>query len=195
MAREAASLPDAGDLRDPGVAEAVKQIKLGREELDRVLAETPDEVKAHLGIVIVSVSALEQNAVRLVGRAEDITRYLATTRPEGVSTEIDRLSGKIVLARDALARKEYESARAARQDQLRALEDIASARERAMANLTRMVATLEGLPPKIVRMRALDAQAMDALSGTMNEELDRINTDMLDVEETLKSLGEMANSS
>ena len=59
-----------------------------------------------------------------------------------------------------------------------------------LANLTRMVATLEALPPKVVRMRALDAQAMDALSGTMNDELERINGDIKAFEETLQSLGE-----
>ncbi len=47
-----------------------------------------------------------------------------------------------------------------------------------MANLARMVATLEGLSPKVVRMRALDAQGHGRASGTMNDELERINGDM-----------------
>ena len=68
--------------------------------------------------------------------------------------------------------------------------DIAAARERVVASLARMTATIEGLPPKIVRMKALDAQAMDALSGSMSDELARINGDMLVFEETLQSLGE-----
>ena len=71
------------------------------------------------------------------------------------------------------------------------MEDIDSARERIAANVARIVATLEGLPPKLVRMRALDAQAMDILTGTMNEELDAVNVDMAAFEETLKSLTEV----
>ena len=60
-----------------------------------------------------------------------------------------------------------------------------------MANLSRIVATMEGLPPKIVRLRALDDQAVDKLSGTINEELENINGDLAAFEETLKSLTEV----
>lgn len=192
VAKPRRELPDPHKLCDAAVRELATQILRAREEIDRVLSDTPDDVRSHLEPVMASVSAMQEGAVQLIERVEDLTRYLATASPDGVRLEIDRLAAKATSARDEGTRKEYESARTARQDQLRALEEIAGATERAMANLTRIVATLEGLPPKVVHMRALDAQAMDALSGSMSDEIQRINTDMLAFEETLKSLGEIS---
>ena len=187
------SLPDAAELTDQGLREVVRNLDAGREKLDKVLAETPEVVKSHLAGVLGSIEEMEAGAIRLVKRAEDLTRYLATTDSASVRVEIQSLTGRAGAARDSVTRQQYESARTMREDQLRALDDIAAARERVMANLSRMVATLEGLSPKVVRMRALDAQAMDALSGTMNDELERINGDMKEFEETLQSLGETIN--
>jgi hypothetical protein len=62
-------------------------------------------------------------------------------------------------------------------------------------NHSRIVATLEGLPAKIVRMRALDAQAMDQLSGSMHDELDPMDVELKALEETLATLGEAATRS
>ena len=56
----------------------------------------------------------------------------------------------------------------------------------ALGNLARLVATYQGLPGRVVHMRALDAQAVDALSGDVNQELDRMNHEMAAFEETLK---------
>ena len=162
----------------------------GRERLDEVIAETPDEVKGHLGGVMSSMTEMEAGAARLVTRAEELGRYLATTDAEPVRREIHSLAEKARGSRDPQTRASYESAKGMREEQLRALDDIAAARERVVASLARMTATIEGLPPKIVRMKALDAQAMDALSGSMSDELARINGDMLVFEETLQSLGE-----
>jgi hypothetical protein len=191
---DAESLPEASTLTDQALREVVRDLDAGREKLDKVLAETPEMVKGHLAGVLGSIEEMEAGAARLVKRAEDLTRYLATTDPTSVRVEIQNLIQRASTARDSVTRQQYESARTMREDQLRALDDIAGARDRVMANLSRMVATLEGLSPKVVRMRALDAQAMDALSGTMNDELERINGDMKEFEETLQSLGEAVNA-
>ena len=76
----------------------------------------------------------------------------------------------------------------AREEQLAVLTDIASAVERVYANLSRIVATLEGLSAKVVRMGAMDAQAMDNLSGDMNAELERMNLEIDTFEQTLRHL-------
>lgn len=189
-APEPAELPAPGKLADEALAEVVRSLVAGRARLAEVLDETPEEVKGHLGGVIRATGEMEESAGRLVKRADDLARYLGTADPLAVRREIEKLEAKARGARDAETRAQYEGARAIREEQLRALDDIGGARERAMANLARIVATLEGLTPKIVRMRALDAQAMDALSGTMEGELARIQGDMLAFEETLLSLGE-----
>jgi hypothetical protein len=185
-----AELPAPGKLADEALAEVVRSLVAGRARLAEVLEETPEEVKGHLGGVIRATGEMEESASRLVKRADDLSRYLGTADAAAVRREIEKLEGKARGARDGETRAQYEGARAIREEQLRALDDIHGARERAMANLARMVATLEGLPPKIMRMRALDAQAMDALSGTMEGEIERIQGDMLAFEETLQSLGE-----
>jgi hypothetical protein len=194
MAPEAARFPDPEKLLDTVLADVVRSLIAGRAKLAEVVAETPVEVKRHLGSVMTSMTEMEDGATRLVKRADDLSRYLATTDPAPIRREIDKLIDKARSARDDVAREQYESARQMREEQLRALDDIAGARERIMANLARMVATLEGLPPKLVRMRALDAQAMDALSGSMTDELDRINGDMKAFEETLRTIGESMTS-
>ncbi len=190
MTPDPAAFPAPEKIKDLAVADAVRSFLAGRARLAAVLEESPDVVKSHVGTVMTSVTEMERGAVRLVKRAEDLTRYLATTDREPVQKEMAKLDQKIRAAGDPVTRQQYESALAMRQEQIRALDDIAGAKERLVANLTRMVATLEGLPPKLVRMGALDAQAMDALSGTMSEEIDSINGDIQAFEETLKTLGE-----
>ncbi len=194
LAPDPVRLPSPDELSDASLRDVVKSLLAGREQLFLVLVETPDEVKSHLGGVISATREMEERAARLIKRAEDLTRYLASTDLEAVRREITKLEDKVRSSRDKATREQYEQAKTMREEQLRALDDIAGARERAMANLTRMVATLEGLGPKIVRMRALDAQAMDAMSGSISDELGRINDDIKAFEETLESLGEIAQS-
>lgn len=187
-------LPNPSKISDPAVKETLVQILAARAERARVLAETPDQVKAHLGVALASLGELEERAGRLVARAEALFKYLSNVNPEPIRKEILRLGEKAARARDPEARTQYESARAAREEQLRALDDIADARDRGAANLARIAATLEALPAKVVRMRALDAQAMDALSGDVNQELEMVNSEVQMFEETLKSLAEVATS-
>jgi hypothetical protein len=194
LAREPTELPDAKSVSDPASRAAVEALRKAQTELESVLAETSDEVKGHLGVALASVAELEDRAVHLIERAEALARYLARTDAEPVRVEMRKLADKVQRTRDPQARAQYESALATRGEQLKALEDIADAKERVSANLSRIVATVEGLPAKIVRMRVLDAQAMDELSGTMNDELGRINGEMQAFEETLKSLVEIANA-
>jgi hypothetical protein len=190
FARDKARLPDPDKLLDVSLGDVVRSLIEVRAKLVEVLRDTPDEVKQHLAGVMTSMTEMEHGAVRLVKRADDLTRYLATADPIPIRREIDKLVEKARGARDEGTRKQYESARAMREEQLRALSDIAAARERVMAHLARLVATFEAFPAQIVRMRALDAQVMDALSGRMTDELDLINGDMKAFDETLASLGE-----
>lgn len=194
LAAEPIKLPDPDDIKDASAREAAKAMQSARKELESVLAETSDEVKGHLGVALASVAELEQRVIHLIGRAEDLARYLARIDADAVRAEMRKLADKVQRTRDAHAQEQYRSALQAREEQLRAIEDIANAKERVAANLSRVTATLEGLPPKIVRMRALDAQAMDELTGSMNDELGRINGEMKAFEETLQSLVEIANA-
>ena len=63
---------------------------------------------------------------------------------------------------------------------------------RCGGNLPILKRYMEALPGKVVRMRALDAQAMDQLTGDVKDELDRMNVEIQSFEETLTTLGDAA---
>ena len=191
---KASALPAADKLTDPATREAVRAIAAAKDQLTQVLDETPPDVKSHLGMVLSTLDELDHRAARLVARAEDMARYLATVDADPIVAEMEKLSQKAQRARDEEARSQYESARAAREEQLKALRDIDDARERLAANLSRIVATLQGLPAQVVRMRVLDDQAMDALSGDMNDKLERVNNEIRSFEEALKNLTEISRA-
>jgi predicted nucleic acid-binding Zn-ribbon protein len=105
-----------------------------------------------------------------------------------ISQEIERLKARAASSADPDARQQYEQTVKTREEELTVLRDLMGAVERVYANLARIVATLEGLSTKIVRMRAMDTQAMDNLSGDMNAELERMNREIDTFEETLRHL-------
>jgi hypothetical protein len=182
---------DPSKIVDAQARRAVEQILASKKELAKVLLETPDDVKLHLGGTIAGVDELELRAATLVTRAIDLESYLKTIKKQPIFDEITELERKAKAATDPTVAREYRSAIEARMGQLKTIEAIESARDRLDANLQRIAATLAGLPANVVRMRALDAQAMDDLSGDVNAELDRMNTDMKTFEDTLKSLAEI----
>ena len=188
--RARTQLPADGEIADDTTREAVRALRSANAELQRVLAETPADVSAHLGDALDSLGELEDRAARLVGRADGLARFLAGVDGASVRQEIARLDRRIAGAADPQAREQFERAREAHREHLRAIEDIGSAKERVDANLHQIVAILAGLPAKLMRMRALDDQAMDELGGDVNEELDRVNADMRALEETLRAMTE-----
>jgi hypothetical protein len=185
------SLPEASALTDPAAKAVVKGINKARFDLGQVMKETPDAVKDHLGTILSASAELEERAIGLLHRAEDLTKYLSTTSPDSIRQEVQSLAQKAKDARDATAKAEYTRAKTTREEQLNAVSDIEGAKDRVMAQLSRIQATLEGLPPKIVRMRVLDSQAMDALTGEVSSQLDQMNSEVQSFEETLVSLAQM----
>jgi hypothetical protein len=194
LAPEPLALPKPDQVSDPGARQAIVDLGAARAEIHRVLGDTPDEVKAHLGVVLATTRDLEASVVRLVERIEVLTAYLARVDAAALRRETERLEAKVAGTRDAEARAGYASALATRRQQIQAIDDIGAARERASAGLARVVATMAGLPASIVRMRALDAMAMDRLTGSMNDELVRIQDELGSFEDTLKNLVEMTSA-
>jgi hypothetical protein len=188
---EAARLPPPAKIKDPALRKAVEGILGARAEVARVLEETPDDVKANLGGAIGQLAELERHAALLVGRGEGLAAYLETVDADAARRELADLDARIKSARDAEARNGYQTARGARVEQLQTIQELDDALDRIRAQLSTLVATLEGLGPKIVRMRALDAQALDELSGSMKDELSHMNSEIRVFEETLKSLAEV----
>ncbi len=184
-------LPDPNKLQDLRMRDSVRAIRDAHQELQRALAGAPPGVQSHMGLVLMSLTELEERATRLVARGEDLARYMRTVDLGAVREQIRFADEQARSARDAEARAQFESARAAREEQLAALVDIDTARERVLANLSRIAATMESLPAKVVRLRALDAQATESMYGDLNEELGRMNGEIGAFEETLKSFHEV----
>lgn len=184
-------LEDPSEYKDPATQAAVRTIHAAKLEIGRVLAETPPDVQANLALALTTIGELEERAAKLAARSDDLARYLSTTDPRVVQQDVERLAKTVQQTRDPEARAQYEHAHAARKELMQTLQDLVAARERIHATMLSIAATLEGLPAKIVRMRALDAQAMDQLTGDVKDELDRMNGEIRTFEETLKSLGDV----
>jgi hypothetical protein len=187
----AMKLPDPNKIQDVRMRDAVRAIRDADQELQRALEGAPQGVRNHMGLALMSLSELEERAARLVARGEELARYMRTVDIRAVREQVRLADEQARGARDAEARAQLESARAAREEQLAALVDIDTARERVLANLARIAATMESLPAKVVRLRALDAQATESMYGDLNEELGRMNGEIGAFEETLKSFHEV----
>jgi hypothetical protein len=186
------TLGDVDDYGDPQTQSAVRNILAAKLQIEKVLAETGEDVQVHLALALASVIELEERAANLARRAEDVSKYLKTTDARVVQADVEALTRRVQQTRDPEARAQLESAAQARREHLDVLRDLWSTKERIDATLLSIASTLEALPAKIVRMRALDAQATDKLSGDVKEELDRMNTEIRTFEETLKSVAEVA---
>jgi hypothetical protein len=197
-AREAAAadelhVPELDTLLDPSSKDAVKSIVAARAERDRLAAESPEHLRSYVQLALASVPELERHAVLLVERLESHTRYIShgqrrLTDPAMLRDEIHRLEQQIATTGDDEARKQLALARDARQAQVGELEALQASRERVQANLTRVVATLESLPSRMLKMRTLDDASMDSVTGDFGGEIDRINDELRAFEDTLRPM-------
>jgi hypothetical protein len=180
-------MKDPDDIKDPATRANVHKIIANKATLQRVLDETPDEVKLHMSNTLDSLEELERYAVRCVERAEDLVGHLSKVNLPALVAEVKQLATRAAAAKDPSARKSFEEAKAARMEEIRALKEIKAQKERIDANLMRVVAVLGSLPTKIVHMRALDAQALDQLSGDVSEDLHAISEELKTSEEVIRS--------
>jgi hypothetical protein len=148
----------------------------------------PPEVRAHVRFAVGSLEQLESCAARLVNRAEELKRYLSGVERQGIVDESRRLEDLVRRTIDPDAQREYRDAKRVRDMQLEALDEVSRAYERMTARLTRVAATIEGLPARIVRIRLLDAESRDDLSTELDEELGRVGVELATCEQTLTAL-------
>jgi hypothetical protein len=186
------TLPKPKDLEDAELRAIVTQIVAAREDIAATLEETPERVRRNLTSTVNSLEELQSHAAALVGRARDLGTYLDGVDLAQARQEAVELGKRAAASQDPGASRDYQLAATAAGERVSALVDIEVGRQRIFANLARIVATLRSVPPKIVRMRALDDQASDALTGDVDGELHRMNTDLRAFEQTLESLVEVS---
>lgn len=186
---ERESLPALRDVKDAEVRASVARMQAARKLIDRALAEAPDEVALQ---VRASLGGLEEEldarAARLVELAEGLAQHLGSIDEPALREEARQLQRKSETATDAESRALYQEASLARQQQIAGLEDVRRARERLLANLSRIVSNLEGVPTRVVRMRVLDAEGTSGSSDEIGWEIGRINGELAALEQTLEVL-------
>ena len=185
---EQARLPEPKKVSDPALRRIVESVLAARADLDRQLHDASGDVATQFATLGLSVEELEGRTASLVKIGDQLVHYLAGKDVQALEREVERLRARAAAAKDAEARQQYEQTAKTREEELGVLRDLTGAAERVYANLTRIVATLEGLSAKVVRMRTMDSQAMDNLSGDMNAELERMNREIDTFEETLRGL-------
>ncbi len=126
------------------------------------------------------------NAVRLVERAEDITTHLSKINLPALVAEVKQLASRAARAKDPATRRSYDEAKDARMDELRSLKELKASKDRIDANLMRLVAVLGALPTKVVQLRALDAQAIDQISGDINHDIEIIGDELKTSEQVIR---------
>jgi hypothetical protein len=186
-----ARLPSPGAVRDPEVRAAVERVTAARAEVDRAVKAMPGHVQRHVTAALRSIDELEGHLAQLAVRADELSRYLATTDPGAARRDAEALAARAAHTTDPVARASYEAAATAGRERVAALTDIVAARERTLAHLARIESAIKALPSKLVRLRTLDDQASDALTGDVGAELERMNTDLRAFEHTLEALAEV----
>ena len=179
-------MKDPDDIVDPTTRAAVQKILACKAELQKVLDETPPDLQVHISKTLGSLDELEMYAVRLVERAEDITKHLAQVNLPALVAEVKQLATRAAQCKDATARTSFEEAKDARMDEIRSLKELKQTKEQIDANLMRVVAVLGSLPTRVVHMRALDAQALDQLSGDISHDLSVIGKELETSEAVIK---------
>jgi len=186
-----AKLPKPEALKDPTVRGIVESIIAARVEIDGVVKATPERVQRNVRTAIAALDELESHGAALALRAEDIATYLRTVDMSEVSAEVAKHKTRARAATDPGVKKDYELAADASEERRKAIADISVAQERTLANLAKIASTFKSIPSKLVRLRALDDQASDALTGDVGSELERMNVDLRSFEQTLESIVEV----
>ena len=182
---------DPSQVTDDAVRAAVQAIATARAEVDQVVKATPERVQRNISAALASIDELESHAGVLARRADELSSYLATADGKSARAEAVRHATTARNTPDPAARADYEAAATAAQERAHALDDLVKTRERTLAHLAKIAETIKAVPSKLVRLRALDAQASDTLGGDVGAELDRMNVDLRAFEQTLESLVEV----
>ena len=169
----------------------VERIAAARAEIQRAVKAIPARVRRHVGATLAAIGELDGHVAQLAARADLLARYLADADPRVAERDAADLAAKAAHTDDAAARASYEAAATTGRERVSALSDIATAHERTLAHLARVEASIKAMPSKLVRLRALDDAASDALTGDVGAELERMNIDLRAFEDTLEAISEV----
>jgi hypothetical protein len=182
---------DPSSVRDDVVRAAALEIAQAKVEVMRVVDALPQRVRRNVAQALAAIAELEAHAGVLVARADELATYLTTVDVKAIKVEALGHSTKAQLASDDAEKADYQAAADAGQERVRAIQDLDKARQRTLAHLAKIAATIKTVPSKLVKLRALDDQARGALSSDVGSELERMNVDLRAFEQTLESIVEV----
>jgi hypothetical protein len=174
-------------IRDAELRRMAAEIRRARHDLDTIVRENA-QIAVQVVSVLGSVAVLDDRADAVVRNADLLASFLGRTNTDAICEEIADLRARASTTRDAMTREQYERAAATREEQLKAVSDIAAALERAQANLKRIIATFEGISARVIRMSTMDSADTTNVFGDMNTELEEVNRDLASFEEVLRQL-------
>jgi len=157
--RLATSMLEPDRIRDAPTRAAVAAVVDARRGLARALAESPEALALDLASALVEVADLDARAAKLAGRSDDVATYLEAKDPAVLERELERLSECIARAHDPPTRSSYEEARAARGAELATRDELARRKDRIVATLLSIAASLDALTAKVVHLRDRDGDA------------------------------------
>jgi hypothetical protein len=99
-------------------------------------------------------------------------------RADELVVRLDTMDAKIAATEDAVARAQYEQARAALAEQLRYLREIGTSRDRVLARLHHYVAAIERLRFASVNNRSADASRSSSELQPLVDELESLGRDL-----------------
>jgi hypothetical protein len=154
-------LPNALDFRDDAARDFVHRITASRAERGRVLEQGEPSLPERVSNQLEALVQLEARALTLVGRVEELSRFLSEKNICGLRDDRVRLERATEVAATPRMRSEYRKACVAADEELAALHEILSARDFLGAKLEVAVRTLEMFPAQVARLRALEANSLE----------------------------------
>src|ERR1043165_7492113 len=88
------SIPEPKTIQDAETRAAVEKILAAKANLERTLADTPEDVITHISTTLSTLSQLDSYTARLVARAEDISRHLRTVDIPALVEEVRQLTAR-----------------------------------------------------------------------------------------------------
>jgi len=164
-------LPETSTLLESSARTCIERVANARLVMRQVLDDVPPDVRERFADAIARVPDLEQRAVVLSARIEELSRYLANISYEVLRMQMQGLESRRKTSHDPRSRERYADAHAVRGQHLAALDEISAAKERSVAALDHVVGLLERLPTHIMMIRAMEAEVADrSVSESAGEE-------------------------
>jgi hypothetical protein len=160
----------------PEFSELVGRVRETRSRVLEAIERRTDGDKERIAVKK-AVDELSTCMINVGRKWQAVDRDLGGTTVPILAQRIADLQIRIDAATDDEARRAYERARGALEDQLQHHSEIARSRERTVARLHSYLAVLERLHLAVVRFRSSDAHRFAGEMQPLLDELDGVGTD------------------